>query len=334
MAAFGATNSVNSFFHSWFAGGHALGKRQPLAWPARRRAIWSAAPNYEPTGSRAARRSIPELRAGHAVATRGPAAAEKLQGFRHLLAARQLAGDRARPALPDCLYPPAVQVRAVSGHHLDGQRCLRYRRLRKKKRRIEDAPCRPDRRDQPRRARHGGGRQRRFLQPGGDRHRECRRGSAQDPPARPAASCGARASTRPRSIRRAALDAQRPPRSARRPAGPDQGQYRNAPGRCPRPPAASRSATTSPTATRRWSRGCAPPARSSSARPIFGMGQHPLEQLDLRLERGRRPDPQSLRTRPQPVRLVERQRRGGRGRACSPRRSAPRPTARSPVPPR
>ena len=33
------------------------------------------------------------------------------------------------------------------------------------------------------------------------------------------------------------------------------------------------------------------------------MGQHPLEQFDLGLERGRRPDPQSVGARPQPLRI-------------------------------
>ena len=46
---------------------------------------------------------------------------------------------------------------------------------------------------------------------------------------------------------------------------------------------------------------------------LVGMGEHPLEQFDLRLERGRRPGPQSLCAQPQSVRLVELGQRGGGG---------------------
>ena len=45
-----------------------------------------------------------------------------------------------------------------------------------------------------------------------------------------------------------------------------------------------------------------------------GMGEHPLEQFDLGLERGRRPGPQPARAQPQSLRLELGQRRRGRGR--------------------
>ena len=98
--------------------------------------------------------------------------------------------------------------------------------------------------------------------------------------------------------------------------GADQGQYRDRPGRCRPPRAAWRWPTMSPIATRRWWRGCAAAGRGDPRQDQFErMGQHPLEQFDLGLERGRRPDPQPLCARPQPVRIVERQRRRGRRRA-------------------
>ena len=45
----------------------------------------------------------------------------------------------------------------------------------------------------------------------------------------------------------------------------------------------------------------------------FRVGQHPLQPFDLGLERDRRPDPQSVGARPEPVRKLERQRRRGCG---------------------
>ena len=84
--------------------------------------------------------------------------------------------------------------------------------------------------------------------------------------------------------------------------------------RCRRPPAASRWPTTSPTATRRWSRGCARPGAVILGKTnLSEWANIRSNQFDLGLERGRRPDPQSLGARPQPVRQLERQRRGGRG---------------------
>ena len=77
---------------------------------------------------------------------------------------------------------------------------------------------------------------------------------------RPAAPFGDRGRSRRRSTRRGGS-------TAGNLRGPLAGQpvlikdNIEAPGRCRRPPAASRSPTTSPTATRRWSRGCARPAR-------------------------------------------------------------------------
>ena len=59
------------------------------------------------------------------------------------------------------------------------------------------------------------------------------------------------------------------------------------------------------------------------------VGQHPLDAVDQRLERPRRPDPQPVRARPQHERLELGLGGGGRGRLRAARRSAPRPTARS-----
>ena len=87
-----------------------------------------------------------------------------------------------------------------------------------------------------------------------------------------------------------------------------------APDRCRRPPEASPSRAMSPAATRRWSRGCA------AAGAVIVGKTNLSEWANIRssnsisgLERCRRPDPQSLRARPQSVRLVERQRRRRRG---------------------
>ena len=59
------------------------------------------------------------------------------------------------------------------------------------------------------------------------------------------------------------------------------------------------------------------------------VGQLPLDALLERLERPRRAVPQSLRARPQPVRLELRLGRRGGGEPLRASRSAPRPTARS-----
>ena len=59
------------------------------------------------------------------------------------------------------------------------------------------------------------------------------------------------------------------------------------------------------------------------------MGQHPLDALGERLERARRPDPQSLRARPQHQRVELGHRRRRSRRAWRRSASAPRPTARS-----
>ena len=59
------------------------------------------------------------------------------------------------------------------------------------------------------------------------------------------------------------------------------------------------------------------------------VGQHPLDAIGERLERARRPDPQSLCARPQPQRLELRHRRRRSRRAWRRSASAPRPTARS-----
>ena len=103
-------------------------------------------------------------------------------------------------------------------------------------------------------------------------------------------------------------------RAARRAAGADQGQYR---GRRPasdhrRQPRACRQRHQSRCAAGR----AAPLGRSHHPRQgqPFRMGQHPVQQFDFRLERGRRPGPQPVGARPQSVRLVERKRGGGRRR--------------------
>ena len=59
------------------------------------------------------------------------------------------------------------------------------------------------------------------------------------------------------------------------------------------------------------------------------VGQHPLDPLDQRLERARRPVPQPVRPRPQSLRLELRVGRGGRRPTSAPSPSAPRPTAPS-----
>ena len=101
-------------------------------------------------------------------------------------------------------------------------------------------------------------------------------------------------------------------RPRRRPADPDQGQYRDRGTRCRPPPGASRSRPMSPTATRLWSPGCAPPGAVILGKTnLSEWANIRVHSLDLGLERDRRPDPQPLCARPQPVRLVERQRRRG-----------------------
>ena len=92
-------------------------------------------------------------------------------------------------------------------------------------------------------------------------------------------------------------------RRGRRPADPDQGQYRD------------RGCRPLPAAWR-WEQ-CHQPRRAIG-RPAslgrsgdrrqgqpFRMGEHPLEQFDLRLERDRRPGPQPLCARPQSLRKLE-----------------------------
>ena len=123
-------------------------------------------------------------------------------------------------------------------------------------------------------------------------------------------------------------------RAAVRHADPDQGQYRD--GRAAadhrRQPRARRQRHQ----PRRASGGAAARGRRGHRRQgqSVGMGEHPLEQFDLGLERGRRPDPQPPRAQPQSLRLeLAAAARRSRPAWCR-RRSAPRPTARSPARPR
>ena len=90
------------------------GKASAARRPVRRPAISSAAPTRPTAGSRAARRSIRNAAPAMPSPPAGQPPQKSYKDFATALAARQLAGDRARPALPDCLYPPVVQVRAVA----------------------------------------------------------------------------------------------------------------------------------------------------------------------------------------------------------------------------
>ena len=72
-------------------------------------------------------------------------------------------------------------------------------------------------------------------------------------------------------------------------------------------------------------------ARRSSPRPTCRSGPTSAPPVDLGLERPRRPGAEPVRPRPQPVRLLDRARAAASRRTSPPRRSAPRPTARSPV---
>ena len=131
------------------------------------------------------------------------------------------------------------------------------------------------------------------LQPGGDRHRQYRRRPAQDPRAQPAGECG----DRDRSDRARPGAGARPRPGAHGPlvrhADPDQGQYRD------RRAAADDGGQPGARRQRHRPRRAAGRAAARGRRgdprqdQPLGMGEHPLEQLDLRLERGRRPDAQS-----------------------------------------
>ena len=124
-----------------------------------------------------------------------------------------------------------------------------------------------------------------------------------------------------------ALDQERRTSEATRPAarhpGAHQGQHRH------RRPHDDHRRLARPawlrSAERRLSRAQAAPGRRAHSRQDQSqrVGQHSLQPLHQRMERTRRPDPQSLRARPQSLRFQFRLRRG-RFR----QRSAPSPSAR------
>ena len=115
---------------------------------------------------------------------------------------------------------------------------------------------------------------------------------------------------------RCAAQGRQAARAARRRAGADQGQYRDQgsdrddrgePRAQKQHHAPRRAAGGEPAPTGRGD-----PRQDQSQR----MGQYPLDALDERMERRRRAGAQSLRARPDLVRILERIGRGGGGELC------------------
>ena len=149
---------------------------------------------------------------------------------------------------------------------------------------------------------------------------------------RSAAPFGDRASIRPRSTRRAAVDARQPARAARRPAGADQGQYRK------------RRAAADDRGQPRAREQCHQPRRAAgraAARRRRGdprqdqpqrMGEYPLDRIRSRAG-ARSAARRTIRGRSTATHAAARAAAARRSRPAScGSRSAPRPTARSPVP--
>ena len=111
MARIGAENSVDQFFHSWFADGSARGTASATRTYGPPPGFLVGGPNTSSTTGTIAARASRRLRRGLAGAACRAAAQKSYQRFQHQLAAEFVVGHRELQRLPDELHPAAGAVR-------------------------------------------------------------------------------------------------------------------------------------------------------------------------------------------------------------------------------
>ena len=115
MNSFGAENSANEMFHSWFVDGSAKWDSAATSTHGPAPGLRDRRPELRPVRlGRALPRHLAEVRLDPAVAALRAAAAEVLPRLQRRLAPELLADHRAVERLPDGLHPPAGAFRQVS----------------------------------------------------------------------------------------------------------------------------------------------------------------------------------------------------------------------------